>query len=66
MRIQIRILDFDMKNIPYVCNMKLKHSYVGTKAILKGWKSGLFVDLVNFLAPGSGRIYHTDPDQDPE
>jgi hypothetical protein len=29
-------------------------TYVGTKAILKGWKSNLFVILVNFLAPGSG------------
>jgi hypothetical protein len=26
-------------------------TYVGTKSILIGWKSGLFVILVNFLAP---------------
>ncbi len=32
-----------------------KNTYLGTKAILKGWKSGSFVKiLVNFFAPGSG------------
>jgi hypothetical protein len=28
--------------------------YVGTKAFLKGWKSGLLLVLVHFLAPRSG------------
>ncbi len=77
LRIQIQILvrlcrhkklDFDMKNILYVCNgnMSLNIPYLrywGIKAILKGWKLGLFVnfghllldpDLYNHSPYGSG------------
>ncbi len=32
------------------------HTYLGTSS-LKGWKSGLFVILGNFLAPGSGSVF---------
>jgi hypothetical protein len=48
----------------------------GTKAFLKGGKPDLFVNLINFHAPGSGSGYtiaiHTriipylDPDPDPQ
>jgi hypothetical protein len=48
-------LDFEIKNVLYVGNAwyVIKHTNVGTKAILKGWKSGSLLTLVNFLAPGS-------------
>ncbi len=39
---------------------------VRTKAFLKDWRSGLFVIVVNFFAPGSGSAFHmlilADPD----
>jgi hypothetical protein len=38
-------------NLPYL------RAYVGTKAILKGWKSSLFVNFGQFLAPGSGPAF---------
>ncbi len=31
-------LDFDMKNMLYEGKCVIKHTYVGTEAILKGWK----------------------------
>jgi hypothetical protein len=60
-------LDFDIKNI--LLYYVIKHSYVVTKTILKGWISDqvYLLILVNFLVPGSGsrkaksmRI-HADP-----
>ncbi len=44
------------KNILYIGDV-IKHTYVGTKDILKGWKEGLLVNLVNFLAPGYGSAF---------
>jgi hypothetical protein len=53
-------LNFDMNNIFCLGNMSKnkKHTYVGIKAILNGWKSGLFVNFwsISLLL---------DPDPDP-
>ncbi len=43
-----------MKNILYVGKKVVEHTYVEIKAFMKGWTSGLFVNLVNLIAPESG------------
>jgi hypothetical protein len=53
------------ENILYVGKKVVEHTYVGIKAFMQDWTSSLFVNLVNFLAPGSGsasRRANADPD----
>jgi hypothetical protein len=50
-----------------MCVNLIKHTYVGTKAILKDWKSGLLCYFGQFLAPVSGSAFqsiqiHADPE----
>jgi hypothetical protein len=48
----------------------MKHTFVGAKAILKGWKSGLFVNFGQFPDPdsqgGSRRAISMRIQADPE
>jgi hypothetical protein len=63
-RILIRLLSHKKSEILhakiYLKKVKdQKHTYGGTKAFSKGRKPGLFENLANFHAPGSGSAFPT-------
>jgi hypothetical protein len=53
------LLEFNMKNILLLSN-SIKHTCVGKEAILKGWKSGLFVNFCKISL-----LLDPNPDPDP-